>query len=386
MPRVSEIDAADVDAIVASVRTFVRDRVVPRENEIEENDAIPADLRAAAIDMGLFGYTLPVEFGGLGFSLTDDVRLAFELGWTTPAFRSMFGTNNGIAGQVLVNIGTRAQQETYLPRLVAGETSCFCLTESEAGSDPSGMRTRAVRDGDSYVLSGSKRYITNAASADLFVVFARTGEATEGTKGISVFLVERDSPGLTVGQHDRKMGQAGAWTSDVYLDDVRVPATALIGEVEGKGFAAAMRSLSRGRIHIAAVCVALASRILDESVRHAAITSQGGAPIARFQLVQAMLAEMRTDIFAGRATVLEAARLWDNEEDTRLAPAAAKLFCSEMVGRVADLGVQVHGGAGYMRETPVEHFYRDARLFRIYEGTSEIQKLIIARELLDGAT
>jgi acyl-CoA dehydrogenase len=182
------------------------------------------------------------------------------------------------------------------------------------------------------------------------------------------------------------MGQAGAWTSDVYLDDVRVPATALIGEVEGKGFAAAMRSLSRGRIHIAAVCVALASRILDESVRHAAITSQGGAPIARFQLVQAMLAEMRTDIFAGRATVLEAARLWDNEEDTRLAPAAAKLFCSEMVGRVADLGVQVHGGAGYMRETPVEHFYRDARLFRIYEGTSEIQKLIIARELLDGAT
>ena len=373
----------DVDAIVKSVRTFVRDRVVPRELEIESADRIPEDLRTAAVEMGLFGYTLPVEFGGLGLRLSDDVRVAIELGWTTPAFRSMFGTNNGIAGQVLVNFGTRVQQERYLPRLAAGQIACFCLTEPEAGSDPSGMRTRAVRDGGDYVISGSKRFITNAALADLFVVFARTGPHAEGTRGISVFVVERGTDGLTIGDPDHKMGQHGAWTSDVYFDDVRVPANALIGEEEGKGFGAAMRSLARGRIHIAAICVGLAARVLEESVRHAAVTCQGGEPISRFQLVQAMLAEMQTDIFAGRAAVVEAARLYDSGENTRLAPAAAKLFCSEMVGRVADLGVQVHGGSGYMREMPVERCYRDARLFRIYEGTSEIQKLIIARELLE---
>ncbi|MDQ6607926.1 MAG: acyl-CoA dehydrogenase family protein [Actinomycetota bacterium] len=365
------------------MRAFVREQVVPRELEIEESDAVPEDLRRQAIEMGLFGYTLPVEHGGLGFSTSDDVRLAFELGWTAPAFRSMFGTNNGIAGQVLVNFGTPEQQAAFLPRLAAGEVSCFCLTESEAGSDPSGMRTRAIRDGDHYVINGAKRFITNAALSDLFITFARTDPSAEGSRGISVFVVESGTPGLVVGEHDKKMGQSGAWTSDVYYEDVRVPAEALIGGVEGQGFGAAMRSLAKGRLHIAAVCVGLASRILDESVRYAAEARQGGAPIGRFQLVQAMLAEMHTDVFAGRAMVLEAARLYDSGEDTRMAPAATKLFCSEMVGRVADRGVQVHGGAGYMREVPVERFYRDARLFRIYEGTSEIQKLVIAGQLLE---
>jgi acyl-CoA dehydrogenase len=378
----SQIDPDELRAIVRTVREFVREQVVPRELEIEQSDRIPDELRRAAVEMGLFGYTLPIEFGGLGFTLSDDVQLAFELGWTTPAFRSMFGTNNGIAGQVLVNFGTREQQQRYLPRLAAGEVACFCLTEPEAGSDPSGLRTKARRDGEHYVINGSKRYITNAAFSDLFVVFARTGAQSEGGRNISVFLVEKDTPGLTVAEHDAKMGQRGAWTSDVYLDDVRVPASALVGEHEGKGFAAAMRSLARGRIHIAAMCVGLAARILDESVRYAAESRQGGDPIARFQLVQAMLAEMQTDVFAGRAAVTEAARLYDTGEDTRMAPSAAKLFASEMVDRVADRGVQVHGGAGYMQEVPVERFYRDARLFRLYEGTSEIQKLIIARQLL----
>ncbi|HEX4108701.1 MAG TPA: acyl-CoA dehydrogenase family protein [Solirubrobacteraceae bacterium] len=376
------VDPEDLREIVKTVREFVRERVVPRELEIEQTDRVPDDLRQAAVEMGLFGYTLPTEFGGLGFSLSDDVQVAFELGWTTPAFRSMFGTNNGIAGQVLVNFGTRAQQERYLPRLTSGEVACFCLTEPEAGSDPSGLRTKAVRDGEEYVLNGSKRYITNAAFSDLFVVFARTGPQSEGGRNISVFLVEKDTPGLTVAEHDAKMGQRGAWTSDVYLDDARVPASALVGEQEGKGFAAAMRSLARGRVHIAAVCVGVASRILDESVRYAAENRQGGQPIANFQLVQGMLAEMQTDVFAARATVVEAARLYDSGEDTRMAPSAAKLFASEMVDRVADRGVQVHGGAGYMQEVPVERFYRDSRLFRLYEGTSEIQKLIIARQLL----
>ena len=371
------------EEILAAVREFVRGEVVPREDEIAERDEIPDDLRAKAAAMGLFGYALPQRHGGLGCSMTEDVRLAMELGYTAPAFRSMVGTNNGIAGQVLVNFGTPEQQERYLPRLASGDwVAAFALTESEAGSDPSGLRTRAVRDGDEYVIDGTKRFITNAPLADLFMVFARTDAAATGTNGISVFAVEADRPGIAVGPRDHKMGQAGAWTAEVVFDGVRVPAGALVGAVEGEGFHAAMRALSRGRLHIAALCVGLAGRILEESVRHARASRQGGRPIGQFQLVQAMLAESQAELYAGRAMVLEAAREFDSGADRRLAPSSAKLFCSEMVCRVADRAVQIHGGLGYMRGVPVERFYRDARLFRIYEGTSEIQKLVIAKHLL----
>jgi acyl-CoA dehydrogenase len=289
----------------------------------------------------------------------------------------MVGTNNGIAGQVLVNFGTAEQQERYLPRLASGEwVAAFALTESEAGSDPSGLRTRAIRDGDDYVIDGVKRFITNAPLAQLFIVFARTGQ------DISVLAVEADRPGLVVGPRDHKMGQAGAWTAEVSFQGVRVPSSALIGGVEGEGFHAAMRSLARGRLHIAALCVGLAGRILEECLRHARTNRQGGRPIGEFQLIQAMLAESQAELYAGRAMVLQAAREFDSGADRRLAPSSAKLFCSEMVCRVADRAVQIHGGLGYMRGVAVERFYRDARLFRIYEGTSEIQKLIIARHLL----
>jgi acyl-CoA dehydrogenase len=373
---------AEFADVLAAVRGFIRADVVPREDEIEESDAIPADIRQAAVDMGLFGYCLPEEYGGLGVSLAEDVRLAFEFGYTTPAFRSMFGTNNGIAGQVLVSSGTDEQRQHWLPRLAQGAVSSFALTEAEAGSDPSGLTTRAVPDGDGYVISGVKRFITNAPLADMFVVFARTGPDQRGTKGISVFLVEAGLDGVTVGPKDKKMGQAGAWTAEVVFDRVAVPGSALIGGAEGAGFAAAMKSLVRGRIHIAAVCVGMAERLLAESVRHAQSSRQGGQPIGEFQLVQAMLADIKTGAAAGRALVLEAARAYDSGADRRIAPSAAKLFCSEMVGRAADLAVQVHGGLGYMRGVPVERLYRDARLFRIYEGTSEIQKLIIGRALV----
>ncbi|MET9588829.1 acyl-CoA dehydrogenase family protein [Streptomyces sp. NPDC006539] len=376
------MDAADFKAVRDAVRRLVREDVVPREDEIEETDAIPDDVRRKAVDMGLFGYTLPEEHGGLGATLYEDVQLAFEFGYTTPAFRSMFGTNNGIAGKVLVNAGTEEQQKHWLPRLASGAVASFALTEAEAGSDPSGLTTRAVRDGDTYVISGSKRFITNAPLADLFVVFARTGEENYGTKGISVFLVEAGLPGVTVGPKDHKTGQAGAWTAEVFFDEVRVPDTALIGGAEGAGFGAAMKSLIRGRVHIAALCVGMADRILEESVAYAAASKQGGHPIGEFQLVQAMLAEIQTGVYAGRAMVLEAARNYDSGEDRRIGPSAAKLFCSEMVSKAADLAVQIHGGMGYMRGTVVERCFRDARLFRIYEGTSEIQKLIIGRALL----
>ena len=373
---------AEFADVLDAVRGFVRTKVVPREDEIEETDAIPADIRRAAAEMGLFGYTLPTEYGGLGASLAEDVQLAFEFGYTTPAFRSMFGTNNGIAGQVLVHSGTDEQKQFWLPRLAEGAIASFALTEAEAGSDPSGLTTKATPDGDGYVLSGAKRFITNAPLADLFVVFARTDPAARGTRGISVFLVEAGRDGVRVGPKDRKMGQAGAWTAEVSFDEVKVPAAALVGGQEGAGFGAAMRSLVRGRVHIAAICVGMADRLLAESVAHARSARQGGQPIGEFQLVQAMLAEIQTGAYAGRAMVAAAARNYDSGADRRIGPSAAKLFCSEMVGRSADLAVQVHGGLGYMRGIAVERMYRDARLFRIYEGTSEIQKLIIGRALV----
>jgi acyl-CoA dehydrogenase len=382
------LDDDELEAVLDAVRTFVRKDVVAAEDEIEETDTIPERLREQAREMGLFGFAIPQAYGGLGLTMSAEVRLAMELGWTTPSFRSMFGTNNGIAGSVLVNAGTEAQRERWLPGLASGElVASFALTEAEAGSDPSGLRTRAVREGDEYVLSGQKRYITNARDADLLMVFARTTPPSEGApagKGISVFVVPTDAEGLSLGPKDAKMGQRGTTTCEVFLDGVRVPADHLVGEVEGEGFGTAMRSLAKGRLHIAALCVGLAQRLVHESVTHATTATQGGTRLSDFQLVAAMLADCHTETYAGRAMVLEAARAWDDGSDRRLAPSATKLFCSEMVGRVADRAVQVHGGLGYMRSVPVERFYRDARLFRLYEGTSEIQRLIVAGQLTRG--
>ena len=381
----SGMDAEDFRRIRDAVRQLVRESVVPREEQIEDDDRIPDDLRAQAADMGLFGYALPEEYGGLGVTMSEDVQLAFEFGYTTPAFRSLFGTNNGIAGQVIAKFGTDAQKKKYLPGLAAGDLiGSFALTEAEAGSDPAGLRTTARRDGDGWVIAGGKRYITNAPIADLFVVFARTDPAERGGRGISSFVVEAGTPGLTVGPHDAKMGQSGAWTAEVFFDDVRVPADALVGE-EGRGYAKALTVLSRGRLHIAALCVGMAQRVLDESVAYAATAKQGGAPIGRFQLVQAMLAESHAELLAARSMVRDVAARYDTGEDTSVGPSSAKLFCTEMVGRAVDKAVQVHGGLGYLRTTPVERFYRDARLYRLYEGTSEVQKVIIGGALLRAA-
>jgi len=377
----------DFKSILQQTRDFVRNRVVPRELEIVENDAVPDDIRAQAAQMGLFGYAIPQEWGGLGLTLSQDVELAMEFGYTSLALRSMFGTNNGIAGQVLVNYGTEAQQRTWLERIASGEVvASFALTESGAGSNPAGLRTRAVREGDDYVISGQKRFITNAPVTDLFVVFARTRPADESGPGIAVLLVPAGIPGIEVGKKDKKMGQEGAWTADVYFDGVRVPAeAALVGGSEDVGYRAAMTSLARGRVHIAALAVGAAQRALDESVSYAAVATQGGTPIGDFQLVQAMIADQQTGVLAGRSLVREAARLWDSGEDRRIAPSVAKLFCTEMVGDVADKAVQIHGGSGYMREVPVERIYRDVRLLRLYEGTSEIQRLIIGGNLVKQA-
>ncbi len=379
------VDDDDFQQILKQTRQFVRSVVVPREQEILANDEVPVDLRDQAKEMGLFGYAIPQEWGGLGLDITQDVELAMELGYTSLALRSMFGTNNGIAGQVLVGFGTDEQKAAWLEGLASGKVASFALTEPGAGSNPAGLRTKAIRDGSDWVISGEKRYITNAPVADLFVVFARTRPADDDGPGIAVFLVPADADGVEVGSKDAKMGQEGAWTADVRLTDVRVPDGALIGGSEDIGYRAAMTSLARGRIHIAALAVGVAQRALDESVDYAATATQGGTPIGNFQLVQAMIADQQTGVMAGRALVREAARLWLTEEDRRVAPSAAKVFCTEMAGKVADLAVQIHGGSGYMRDVPVERIYRDVRLLRLYEGTSEIQRLIIGSNLVKAA-
>jgi len=395
--EVSDQDFAD---ILDATREFVRSVVMPRELEIMNENLVPDDIRDQAKKMGLFGYAIPQEWGGLGLNLAQDVELAMEFGYTTLALRSMFGTNNGIAGQVLVGFGTEEQKSRWLEGIASGDVvASFALTEPGAGSNPAGLRTKAVRDTGGqersdrgidedeadWLITGQKRFITNAPTADLFVAFARTRPADSDGPGIAVFLVPADTAGVEVGAKDAKMGQEGAWTADVNFDDVRVGADALVGGAEDIGYRAAMTSLARGRIHIAALSVGAAQRALDESVAYAATATQGGTPIGNFQLVQAMIADMQTGVMAGRALVRDAARMWVSGADRRIAPSAAKLFCTEMVGKVADLAVQVHGGSGYMRDVAVERIYRDVRLLRLYEGTSEIQRLIIGGGLVKAA-
>ncbi|MFE3543938.1 acyl-CoA dehydrogenase family protein [Nocardia sp. NPDC059177] len=383
---VGAVSAEDFREILAQTRDFVRTVVLPREREIAEQNRMPTEIVEQAKAMGLYGYAIPQEWGGLGLDLAQDVELAMELGYTTLALRSLFGTNNGIAGQVLVGFGTDEQKSRWLDRIATGAVvASFALTESGAGSDPAALRTTATRSGSWWVVNGEKRFITNAPVADLFVTFARTRPADADGAGISVFLIPAGTPGVEIGPKDRKMGQEGAWTAEVFFRDVRIGDDALVGGNEDIGYRAAMTSLARGRVHIAALAVGTAQRALDESVAYAATATQGGAPIGRFQLVQAHLADMQTGVMAGRALVRDAARAWVAGEDRRTAPSVAKLFCTEMAGRVADSAVQVHGGTGYMRDVAVERIYRDVRLLRLYEGTSEIQRLIIGGGLIRSA-
>ena len=381
------VSTTEFDELIEVLRDFIRREVMPAEAGIDESDEIPGRLIAQAKEMGLYGYALPAEFGGLGLSVPQQVRLTMELGYTSPAFRSLFGTNNGIAGQVLVLAGTDGQRKQWLPRLASGEVvASFALTEPDAGSDPSRLVTSAVPvsgpDGDGWVIDGLKRYITNAPAADIFMVFARTDPQAPPGKGIGVFIVPARLDGVAVAARDHKMGQAGAWTADVSFSGARVPADALVGEAAAAGYSTAMRSLAHGRLVIAAMCVGVMARLIDESVTYARERSQGGHPIADYQLIQAMLADSQTEYMAARALVLDAADRYEAGTDQRLGPSAAKYFASEAVGRIADRAVQIHGGSGYMRGVPAERLYRDVRLFRIYEGTSQIQQLVIAREML----
>ncbi len=365
-----------------TVARFVTERLIPREDEVVETNAVPADVVDEMKALGLFGLSISPDHGGLGLTMSEEVQVVFELGRASPAFRSVAGTNIGIGSQSIVMAGTDAQKAKYLPALASGDLiGSFALTEPDAGSDAMALRTSATRDGGHYVLNGTKRYITNAPSAGLFSVMARTAPERKAD-AISCFLVEAGTPGMRVGTPDRKMGQRGALTCDVVFEDCRVPASALLGGIEGNGFRTAMKVLDKGRLHIAALCVGIADRLIRESVLYAKQRRQFGQPIAEFQLIQAMLADSEADTYAARCMILDAARLRDEGANTTRQAACAKMFASEMVGRIADRAVQIFGGAGYMAEYPVERFYRDVRLFRIFEGTTQIQQLVIARELL----
>ncbi|AZR83645.1 acyl-CoA dehydrogenase [Bordetella pertussis] len=376
------LDNETLNLLLDAVRRFVNDRLVPAENELAETGRIPDEIVQEMRDLGLFGLSIAADYGGLGLTMEEEVRVVFELGQTSPAFRSLAGTNIGIGSQSIVLAGTDDQRQRFLPKLASGELiGSFALTEPDAGSDAMALRTSAVRNGDHYVLNGTKRFITNAPVAGLFSVMARTAPERRADS-ISCFLVEAGTPGVTLGKPDKKMGQAGALTCDVVFDNCRVPAEALLGGKEGTGFRTSMRVLDKGRLHIAALCVGIAERLVRDAVRYALERKQFGQPIAEFQLVQAMIADSQTELYAARSMVLDAARKRDLGQNVTMEAACSKLYATEMVGRVADRAVQIHGGAGYISEYAVERFYRDVRLFRIFEGTSQIQQLVIARETL----
>lgn len=381
------MDAETLAQFTDTVRRYVRERLVPLEDQVADEDRIPDEVIAEFRQMGLFGLTTPEVYGGLGLSVAEEIEVLFELTWASAAFRSLIGINIGVGSMGLVLEGSEAQKQEWLPRIASGETvASFCLTEPDSGSDAAALKTSAVRDGDDYVLNGTKRFITNAPTAGLFTIMARTQpERLPGNAHVTAFLVPAGTPGLTVGRKDRKMGQAGAWSADVNLEDVRVPSSAIIGEEEGRGFRLAMRVLDRGRINVASVCVGQARRILHEATQYAVVRQQFGRRIGDFQLIQAMLADSQADIFAAECMVRDTARRYDLGERVSLEASCAKMFASEMVGRIADRAVQIHGGAGYMRDSPIERFYRDVRVFRIYEGTTQIQQMIIGRELVKRA-
>jgi acyl-CoA dehydrogenase len=376
-------DEETIQALVATVERFVQQRLRPLEQQVADTDQIPPDVVQDMREMGLFGLTIPEQHGGLALTMEEEVRVMVALGHTSPAFRSVIGTTVGIGSQGIVFDGTPEQQAQWLPKLATGEViASFALTEPGSGSDAASLRTTAIRDGDVYIVNGGKRYITNAPQAGLFTLMARTDPATPGAGGVSAFIVDAKSPGISLGLPDRKMGQRGAHTCDVIFDNVRVPAANLIGGREGQGFKMAMRVLDKGRIHIAAVCIGAAKRMLADALAYAAEREQFGQAIGDFQLVQAMLADSQTEIYAAECMVLDAARRRDNGQPVATEAACCKLFASEMCGRVADRAVQIFGGAGYMADYGIERFYRDVRLFRLYEGTSQIMQLVIGRNMM----
>lgn len=377
------VDVDTLQSMVDQTRRFVRDDLIPAEEWVEEHDEIPDHIVEKLKTFGYFGMTIPEQYGGLGLSMFEEVSVVCEIGYASPVFRSYFGTSNGVGTLGIIIDGTEEQRRRYLPRIAVGDLiASFCLTEPGAGSDAAALTTRATRDGDHYIINGTKRFTTNSPHAGVFTVFARTGPKEQMTSGISAFLVERETPGITVGPRNKKMGFRGSHTADVIFENCRVSANALLGGKEGVGFKTAMRSLDHARLHMSAVATGLSERLIDEGVRYASDRVQFGKPISQFQLIQGMLADCAAEALASRAVVERVARMRDDGRPVTKETACCKYFTTEALGRIADRVLQIHGGYGYIKEYPIERLFRDARLLRIYEGTSQIQQLIIAREML----
>ncbi|WP_025898072.1 acyl-CoA dehydrogenase family protein [Sneathiella glossodoripedis] len=366
-----------------TVTRFVRERLIPAEDTVEQTNDVPEDIIQDMRELGLFGLSIPEEYGGLGLSMLQECEIIHELCKASLSFRSVIGTTVGIGSQGLVMTGTKEQKEQYLPRLATGEiSSSFCLTEPDAGSDAASLRTTAIKDGDHYVLNGTKRYITNALRAGMLTVMARTDPNKKGASGVSAFLVDPSIEGVHISKADEKMGQRGTKTSDVIFENARVPASALLGGEEGQGFYTAMKVLDRGRLHLSSVATGISERIIEEALNYAAERKQFGSPIGEFQLVQAMLADSQAELYAGTSMTRDAATKFDAGDEISMLAACCKMFTTEAAGRIADRAVQIHGGAGYMSEYKVERFYRDVRLLRLYEGTTQIQQLVIGKNML----
>jgi len=378
------LDIETRNQLIETVRRFVAEECVPIEAKVSEEDRVPDSIIAQMRELGLFGISIPTEYGGLGLTMEEEVLVCFELGQTSPAFRSVIGTNVGIGSQGIVMFGSEAQKNEWLPKLATGEmVASFALTEPGAGSDAASVKVSAIHDGKDYVVNGTKRFITNAARAGMFTLLARTDPSKKGAGGISAFIVPAKTPGISIGKPEKKMGQQGAHIHDVIFENARVPESLRLGK-EGEGFKVAMQVLDRGRLHISAVCVGVAERLIREAVNYAREREQFGQKIAEFQLIQGMLADCQTETYAAKCMVMDAARKRDRGESITMEAACTKYFASEMVGRVADKAVQIFGGAGYVADYGIERFYRDVRIFRLYEGTSQIQQIVIARNLLRG--
>ncbi|MEO0500671.1 MAG: acyl-CoA dehydrogenase family protein [Pseudomonadota bacterium] len=377
------MDQDSFDAFTEQLDRWVRERLVPAEPEVIRLNRVPDDIRAEMVEMGLFAITTPEDYGGIGMPVSQYIETMRRISWAAPAYRSLLSINVGMVTTALVKGGTDAQKAYWLPKTSTGTIAAFGLTEPDSGSDSAGLKTRAVRDGDEYVLNGTKRYITNAPFADMVIVMARTNaETLPKNAHISAFLMSTDTPGVTIGAPDEKMGQTGAQIADVIMEDVRLPADALLGGVEGRGFQTAMQSLDNGRLSIAACSAAYAARALDSALHYATERKAFGEPISGFQLIQAMLADSKAEIYAAECMIRDACAKADTGVRVTLEASCAKMFASEMCGRVVDRVVQIYGGAGYLKEYDAERFFRDARLYRIYEGTTQIQQLVIAKQML----
>lgn len=383
MTQACGMDPEVFDAFVDQLRRYVRERLIPAEPQVLAADRVPDDILAEMRDLGLFGLTVPEEYGGAGMNVAQYVESIRQLSYAAPAYRSVASIGLGMVTSALKNGGTAEQKAEWLPRLAAGAIAAFGLTEPGSGSDSAAMQTTAVRSGNGYVLNGTKRYITNAPFAQVALIMARTSkEALPKNAHVSAFLVPMDTPGVSVGSADRKMGQAGSQIADIILEDVHVPGDALLGGEEGRGFALAMRSLDNGRLSVAAASAGYGRRILDTALRYATERKAFGQPISDFQLIQAMLADSEAELYAAECMIADACARVDRGADVLRKAAAAKMFASEACGRIADRCVQVHGGAGYLAEYEAERFFRDARIYRIYEGTTQILQLVIARNML----